>query len=531
MDITKRETLYTTVELFRESKHVALYFNSKEIRFHEFLKRVNVTADKLFSHGIRKDSVVALLSPNVPEAIITLYALSKIGAIVSLLHPLLPPEVLNESIKETKTTHFIVLDVLAYKYQEVLKKNDVDTLLISAYPDLSLAMKLGFKIKYKKELSLIDKTKYIKDIDSSLKAELNLDGEKAAFYLRSGGTTGKSKIVVLSEKSIIFVTSKSKEILCHDTTGKSMIGLLPIFHGFGLAMGIHAPLSNEAATDLMISFNAKKVINDIKKNHLNVLLTIPYMTDRLLLNKKFSGKKLKNLIATFIGADKPEERLFEAFDNRMKEAGSDCRLLQGYGLTETVTVNYVNTLKNNKIGSVGKGLFGVKTKIINHEVSYEEPLKAGEIGEILISSPSLCLGYLNSDVQPFYIDENGEKWLKTGDIGYLDEEGYLFFINRAKDVYKISGYNVFPSDIEKYADEVRGVKSAAVTYVDDEKHPYFILYVESDREDKEQLEREIKEHLNQYLFKYSIPEKIIITKKLPRTEIGKIDRKKLNTLN
>ena len=522
-------TLYQAVARYKNSHSVALYFRNKSIRFPEFINRVDKMASILQSLGIEKDTVVTLLAPNVPETIITLYALSKIGAISSILHPLLPSEVLYESIVETKATYFIVLDVLAEKYLDIVKRTNIRTYYISALQDLNPITRIGFHLMYRKKLSLIDKHHYLYKMDSDEEVIASDDALKPSLYLRSGGTTGKSKTVVINDEAINFVTRQSKEILCHETTGFSMIGLMPIFHGFGLAMGIHAPLSNNAASALMISYDGNEIVKKIKQNKINVLLTIPYLTDKLLARKDFSGKKLQNLIATYIGADKPEKRLFSEFDNRMKEASSINRLLEGYGLTETATVNFVNTLKENKTGSVGKPLKGVRVKIVNPEVSFEEELRPNQIGEILISSPSICLGYLNveEDKQPFYYDRQNIKWLKTGDIGCLDEDGFLFFINRAKDVYKIAGYNIFPADIEKLAGEVEGVKSCAAIYHKDEKHPYFTLYVESDVQDKDVLILKIQDYLKKHLIKYSIPEKSIISKALPRTDIGKIDRKKL----
>lgn len=530
MNDKERNTLYTTIEIYRDSKEAALYFRDETIRFPTLLKRIDKMASLLASLGIKKDTVVALLAPNVPETIIALYALSKIGAIISILHPLLPSEVLRESLTETKATHFLVLDVLAYKYDDVIKDTEIKTYYLSPLPDLNPLIRPGFKLLYRKELKSINPSNYLYKLKGEAKVETNYDGLKPSLYLRSGGTTGKSKTVVLNEAGIVFVTKQSKDILQHETKGFSMIGLMPIFHGFGLAMGIHAPLSNDAASALMISYNGKEIVKKIKQNKINVLLTIPYLTDKLLARKDFSGKKLQNLIATYIGADRPEKRLFDEFDKRMEEASSSNRLLEGYGLTETATVNFVNTSKERKVTSVGKPLKGVKVKIVDPSSSYEIDLGPDKYGEILISSPSLCLGYLNTpeDKQPFYYDKNGEKWLKTGDIGYVDKDGFLFFKNRAKDVYKIAGYNVFPSEIEAFADEVKGVKTSAAIYHPDNRHPYFTLYVESEREDTTSLEKEIREHLEKHLFRYSVPEKIVIVKNLPRTDIGKIDRKRLS---
>lgn len=525
-----KDTLYNAVSVYRKSRVNALYFRNKTIDFMTFLSRVDEMADKLYHLGVRKESVVSLLSPNVPEAIVALYALSKIGATMSLLHPLLPKKVLEESLLETKTDFLLILDVLKKNYDGIdLPK----TYYLSALLDLDPLSKLFFPLVYSKQLKGIDKTRYlhrIKHVPESFGT--NEDADRGSILLRSGGTTGKSKTVVCNEHGINFVTRQSEKILCHPCKGHSMIGVLPVFHGFGLAMGIHAPLANEAASCLMISYDGKEIVRKIKEDKINVLLTIPYMADKLLKEKGFRGKKLRNLLSTFIGADKTELSLFRLFDERMKESGSVNRLLEGYGLTETITVNFVNTLKENKVGSVGKPLDGVLLRIVEGE-DYEKDIGPDKVGRILISSPSVCLGYLNTpeEGQPFHYDKDGRKWLVTGDIGYRDKDGYLFFVNREKDVFKIAGYNVFPSEIEKMTNDYPEVHNSAAIPIKDKKHPYVVLYVRKEGKTKEkEFVEGLKSYLQDRLIRYSLPEKIVLVDEFPRTDIGKIDRRKLEEL-
>ena len=154
------DTLYCSIAKYRDSDVVALYFREGKITFRKLLSRIDEMADRLYGLGVRKESVVSLLSPNVPEAIVVLYALSKIGAKMSLLHPLLPKEVLRESLEETKTDFFIVLDVLYPTYQDIEGLSS-KTYFISACPDLNPVVKLGFKFLYRKDLRHVDPARYL----------------------------------------------------------------------------------------------------------------------------------------------------------------------------------------------------------------------------------------------------------------------------------------------------------------------------------------------------------------------------------
>lgn len=523
-------TLYQSIKKFQDSTNTALYFRNKKIDYISLVKRVDGLANKLYSLGIRNNTVVSLLAPNVPEAILALYALNKIGALVAILHPLIPINSLKDSLSETKASFLLILDVRYQEYESLLNDSSVKVYFLSAYPDLNPLEKLGFKFLYRKQLKAINKSNYLYRLNEEKEDfPLNTDSNKPSVYLRSGGTTGKSKTVILSDSNIMYPGTQSEWILNHKIPGISMIGLLPLFHGFGLSMGIVAPLMNNAASCLMIKYSGKEICSKIRQGKLNVLITIPYMCDKLLQDRHFKGKKLRNLYATYIGADKPEARLFQEFNGRMKDYGSSNRLLEGYGLTETVAVNFVNRSSDYEIGSVGKPLLGVKLRIASSN-DYSKDIGPNKNGKIMISSPTVCLGYLNTGKErnPFYYDQDKTKWLITEDIGYYDEKGFLFFENRSQDVYKIAGYNVFPSNIEKYSNEVKGVLASKAIFIKDNNHPYFALFVKKESSlDSSSLAKEIKDHLLNCLIKYSLPEKIIVLSDFPYTSIGKIDEMKL----
>lgn len=525
------KTLYQDIAQYSNSEKIAIYFRNQKIRYVDLLTRVDLMADHLFRLGIHKDTVVTLLSYNVPEAIVTLYALNKIGAIISVLHPLIPVKGLSESIKDTKSEFLIILDIRYSDYKEELKQCDINTYFISTTIDLGLFEKGGYKKKFMMQLSDVDNSRMLSSVDKKYQfvseIEINTDPLKTSFYLRSGGTTSHIKTVALNDKAIRYAGSKAHDILSRDFDGLSMLACLPIFHGFGLSMGVHAPLMHEASMYLMMKYDSDEIATAINKKQLNLLLAVPYMINRLMQNQKFRSCALENLYMTFVGADKISDTLVSEFNNLMEKHDSKNRIYEGYGQTEIVTVGFVNTFNDHRLGSVGKPLAGIKVKIVNPEDRHQE-MPVGQDGEILISSPSNCLGYLNTPKknQPFFTDKR-VTYIGTGDIGHVDKDGYLYFKNRYNDVVKIAGFNVYLADIEKLADEIQGVFDAAAIYVPRPEHPYIHLYVENHSKDDELLKQELLVHLKQHLIKYSIPEKISILPQFPRTSVGKIDKKAL----
>ena len=516
-------TLYHQIEQYRDSDVTALYFRNKKISFKELISRIDIQANKLYSLGIRMDDVVTLLAPNLIETVVTIYALNKIGAIISILHPLTSKNELASSLKETNSKYLFVVDARYHVYKEVVEKTNIKTYFISARFDLSKIEKIGFALLYGKDNKCIDKKRLLCNIkEEKVDFIPNIDSLKPSIYIQSGGTTGKSKTVILNDKCISYPGSQSHNILGREIKGISMFGLLPFYHGFGISMGLHAPLMNEAACSLMIKYNIKEICKKIARNELNVLIVIPYLAKKLLKEKHFSGRKLDNLYATYVGADKIDIQTLKDFDNKMIKYGSENRLLQGYGLSESTAVNFVNTNIHNHYGSVGKPLRDVK--IIITKLDSFNLCKENEVGRILIHSPSICLGYLNSDNNNLFKMIGKEKYLVTGDLGYLDKDGFLFLQGRCVDVIKIAGYNVFPTDIENLASNIKGVSSTCAIFVNNKTHPYIALFVESN--DKS-IVNNIRNTLIENLPSYSIPEKIIVTNKMPLTNLGKINKVEL----
>ena len=304
-----------------------------------------------------------------------------------------------------------------------------------------------------------------------------------------------------------------------------MLAVLPTFHGFGLAVGIHTPLACGATSALMMKFNKKQVIKWINQNKINYIIGVPLLYQKLLEEKDFINSKLENLLACFVGGDDVSINLIETFNKLMKEKNSSNLMLEGYGLTETVTVCSVNTNSNFKLGSVGKSLNGITFKVLDDN---NKELKPNEIGEVYISGDTLMNGYLNDPISTnkTLINIDRTLFVKTGDLGYLDEEGFLFLKGRIKRIFKISGINVYPIEVEKIVRNLNEIKDASLEYFDNGPHlNLYVIKEKNSNKSNEELIELIRNELSNKVLKYSMPKNIVFIDEFPKTTVGKIDHK------
>jgi long-chain acyl-CoA synthetase len=305
---------------------------------------------------------------------------------------------------------------------------------------------------------------------------------------------------------------------------------VPMFHVLGLGMAIHVPFSAGASACLILKFNTKEAINQMKRGNANVIIGVPALYNALLSRDKFYGPHLKKQIVAYLGGDYCPMSLIERWNGAMEKYGSKARLFVGYGLTETSTACNVNTFGGrNKYGSVGKPLPGVLNKIIDPDTGEELP--AGKYGEILVGGPSLMTGYFDDEKlneKTLFKDKDGNQWLHTMDYGCMDEDGYLYFKQRLRRIVKVNAETLCPSDVEEVVNSLPGIyESYCYCVPNARKGNIFRLLAVIRRGDhplsEEEAEKAIKEAVKKSLPPAYFPDKIIFMKKLPRTPLGKID--------
>ena len=545
MEINMELSMYQAVQKAANEnpKSVAVFYQGKKIRFKKFMKEVDRMADILVSDfNVKKGDCVILAQPNIPEVLICFYALNKIGAVTNFVHPFTPYNRILSIYKKTNSVLAIMFEQRIAKEVEnyrdftgkivVTRIEDhlpvVKKFFYHTFMDRAIRRKLG---PWRGSFKGFDYLSKHKPSGSKVEA-VNNDPTKGTILLHSGSTTGKPKTICLTNNAFNFLAAHFEEMACvtkEEAKGKGMLSILPSFHGFGLGITMHMPLYNGLASVLIPKFTTKSVVKAMNKIQLSVLVGIPGVYEKLLTDEKFTHhRSLVKIDSAFSGGDKMNVSLKQRFDEAMEKAGSKCRVFEGYGLTESIAVVSVNTYKFNKPDSIGKPIEDVEMTILDEN---ENPLKPGNIGEIAVKSPSKMLKYYN-DEEATKKTFSKDGWLKTGDMGYMDEDGFVFFKQRIKRVVKVSGVAVFPSEVENLVETVPGVSECCAIQIPDPKLVSAIkIFVVAKYFDEEGMKRLILDYARKYLIRWAVPKEIEFVKELPHTMLGKVDFKKLQEEN
>lgn len=532
---------YPNLSLYRAFKtacdksphEVAIYYYRNKISF----AKLDALIDKwaaILQHEfhIEKGDSVLISLPNIPQTIILFYAINKIGGICNMVHPYSPETVMQKYYDESNCKLAFLFDHRVFKELKAYKKFKGEIVICEGHTFLTRRTGKIVDFFHRNIYRILKKEERFKFFKNMKKPELPaeevpLKDSDVSVLLHSASTTGVAKTIMLSGKSFNFTASRVNEMMCleeDEMVGKAMISILPAFHGFGLCMTMHAPLVNRFATALIPKFSSTNVIKMMNrvKNAISIC-GVPTVYKALLADPYFrSNRYLKNLKSCFSGGDALNSSIKENFDALMIRNHSNCRLFEGYGLTEALSVCVLNTHRHHKMGSVGYPIEGVEIKILDND---NQEVKIGVVGEIAIKCDNSMLGYLNNEkaTKDTYVGD----FLKTGDMGYMDEDGFLFFNSRKKRVIKVSGVAVFPSEIEEVISHIPGVKGVCAIQIPDEKKANAVkVFVVSDNHNEEIILDECRKHL----ISWAIPKEVEYVSSLPMTRYRKVDFVKLQEL-
>ncbi len=519
--------LYKMLEEFTDkpkNSHALLYMG-KFFSYDTLFRSIDDAAERL-APLVHAGDVVTICMPNTPECVYCFYALNRIGAIAHMVHPLAPFNQLKKFMAAAKSKMLITLSISLERYAPLA----ADYPIISIHPARSLPgfMRFFFDLKtkpYKGDMTNI--TAFDKLEKGELPPEPDRDENSTGVYLHSGGTGGEPKIIELSDHAVNSLAGRGLEALAaSDAHGMYMLAALPMFHGFGLTMSIHAILTHGGVSVLMPKFDPKTACKLIKKNRLHFIIGVPALFRGLLRRPEFNGEMLKNIYIAFVGGDCAPQDLMDEFNSRMEKAGAMARLFEGYGLTETVTVCAVNNFAHNRRGSMGYMLSGLKSIIVEPETT--NVLGDGERGEIAISGDTLMNGYLNNDAEnsAVFFDADGERYVRTGDFGYKDADGYLYFVQRLKRIIKIAGISVYPKEIETAALEIKGVSGACAVEYKVGGKAFIALFLTGEEQNADEVKRKIENDLS----RYAVPTIVRNIESIPVTPVMKADTRALTAL-
>ena len=516
-------------------KRTALSCKGKKIDYKTFKEKVVLTAKAFTAMGIKPKDIVTICMPNLFQTVYAIYALNYIGAVASMIHPLSAEEEIAYYLKEVGSSVIMTLDTFYNKIVEVEKITPIKTVLLTGAADeLGFVKKSAYKLVNGKKrcnftpaANVIEWKNFIKSGKeiSSLKP-YHLDKDELAVILFSGGTTGTTKGIKLSSYNFNAQALQTANMCAKDIPGKKMLAAMPCFHGFGLGVCIHTALIMGAESMLVPRFNVREYAKLIKKYKPNYIAGVPTLYEALTRDDYFDKVDLSCLMGVFSGGDKLTVDLKRRFDKFLADHGATVKIREGYGMTECVSASCLTPYNKEKEGSIGFPFPDTYFTVCSPATTNE--LKLGEVGELCIKGPSVMLGYFNrpdEDAITLLKHDDGDIWLHTGDLGYIDEEGYVYFVQRLKRMIVTSGYNVYPSQIESVLDSHEAINCSCVIGVKDaykmQKVKAFVE-LKDGREPTEALKNGILAYCKKRVAKYAMPKELEFRKELPRTLVGKV---------
>ena len=534
------KTMYEMVEAAakRHPNHVAYVFMGKKTSYTEFMKRIQAAAQGLYKMGIRKGDKVTICMANTPQALDCFYALNRIGAIPNMIHPLSAAQEIAFYLNFSKSKAVLTLDQFYYKVAEILPQleNPTEILIAKVADELPAPLSALYPLtKTARAVKKLPKAGYTLWYDM-VKAGKNtkLPAQKSRYdscgaILYSGGTTGTTKGIMLSNlnfNALALQTIAASGFTMEEISNMKMLSVMPVFHGFGLGIGIHTPLVAGGTCILIPQFNVKVYAKTLMKQKPNLIPGVPTLFEALLRTEDLEGADLSFLKGIFSGGDSLSPELKKKVDAFLREHNCSEQIREGYGTTECVTASCLTPKDYARQGSIGVPFPDTYYKIV-------EPGTTNEVGpniegEICISGPTVMLGYMDNPYETANTlrrHYDGRIWLHTGDLGHMDQDGFVYFRQRIKRMIITSGYNVYPSQLENIIDANDKVLISCVIGV---KDPYRVQRVKAyvvpmpGVEPSEALKQEILDYCSGRIAKYAMPREIEFRKELPKTLVGKV---------
>ncbi|MCI6561351.1 MAG: AMP-binding protein [Ruminococcus sp.] len=493
-------------------------------------------ARALYAAGIRKGDAVSICLPNIPQAVTALYAANKLGAAANMIHPLSAENEIVRYLQLSKSKMIIALDMNAGKISSLIKKTSVEKcVFVSVSEFMPFGLKTVFllanhkpklpanSISWNELLSLADK--------SNFPAESTGKSGDCAAILYSGGTTGKPKGIVLTNLNFNALALQSIDSCGCLEKGDKVLSVMPIFHGFGLGVCIHTILNFGGTAIILPKFSVKNFHKILFRYKPNVIAGVPAIYESFIRNSHFDGKDLSFLKCVISGGDSLSVNTKIKLDKLLREHGCKSTVREGYGLTECVTGSCLIPDNSHKRDSVGLPYADTFYKIVDSRTNEELPF--GETGEIVLRGPTVMKGYLHESEETAAVlrkHTDGYIWLHTGDLGCMDNEGYVYYKQRLKRMIISSGYNIYPQNIENVINSHNDVLMCAVIGVPDEikgQRVKAFVVLKNKSCDRQKIKHELTELLRKETAAYAMPKEIAFVDDLPKTLVGKIAYNKL----
>ncbi len=530
---------YLLESVARYPEDIAYEYYGGSVTYRDFYEQIRDAAKSLKTQGVKEGDKVTICMPNTPSAIIMFYAINMVGAIAAMVHPLSAENEIEKYLVESNSSLLFVLDLVYDKVRNIIDNTNVDKVVIGSVGDnLQPIKKILYKYKSRGQFPKIELTDNIMTWNEFLNYGYGYDqsvvclrkADDPAVILYSGGTSGDPKGIILSNKNFNALALQCSLMVEQTGEGVSLLAVLPIFHGFGLGVCIHTPLCCGMKIILVPDFGPKVLVKTLLKYQPNIICMVPTLYEQLA-ESNLGKNDLNFLKCAVSGGDYMSADLKKKVDQAFKKFGSEAEVRIGYGLTEASAASCLTPTGGYRDGTIGIPFPDTYYKIV--KPGTHDAVRAGIDGELCISGPTVMLGYLNNikeTVKALQKHDDGRTWLHTGDMANMDKDGYVYYQQRIKRMIVSSGYNVYPSYIEKVINSHPDVFTSVVIGI---PHPHkvqvakaFIVLKDGVKESRE-VEKSIKEHCERNLAKYALPYEYEFKADLPKTLVGKIAYREL----
>ncbi len=515
--------------------NIAFDFMGRSTSYKSLVKEIEACAKALRTIGVREGDKVTIAMPNCPQAIQMFYAVNLIGGVCNMIHPLSAEKEIEFYLNESESVTAITLDQFYNKFENIRHNTKVVNIVIASIKDeLSKPVKAGYMLTEGRKIKKIPEDAPVIRWKEFLHMgrhcfynyKVKRTGSDPAVILYSGGTTGTTKGILLSNRNF---NALGQQVIAANPmfrVGDKMLAAMPLFHGFGLGVCIHTMLSQGGRCILIPRFTAQTYAKQITKYHCNFIAGVPTLYEALLRLPSMDKADLSSLKGVFSGGDSLSVELKKKFDRFLYDHNAKIQIREGFGLTECVTASCLTPPHMAKEGSIGLPFPDTYYKIV--EPGTDRELPYGEEGEILIAGPTVMMEYIKhpeETAQTLRRHADGLTWMYTGDLGMMDDEGFIYFRGRAKRMIISSGYNIYPGQLENILDAHEFVHMSCVIGVPDpykiQKVKAFVMLKPGVPESPETKEA-ILAYCRKNIAKYAMPYDIEFRRELPKTLVGKV---------
>lgn len=514
---------------------VAIEYTKSAMTYKKLSKLAEDYSKSFAALGVKEGDLVSFVSLAIPDCIASVYALNILGATANMIDPRMDCQSIAQRIKDSDSKVLVVLDAVFDKVRPILDEVKQDYVLIQRVSNhLSAMLRFAIKMKLKVEIPYGQKgvTKwedFISKGSSTPFAEAPYDPDSVVAITYTGGTTGIPKGVMITNRSMNAVAMNFQNWGLEYKPGQKFLGIIPIFSSYGMVCGMHMPLCMCQMLIPIPRFNPHEFGKLISKHRPNHLISTPAFYEMMMDSKEVEKMDLSFMITMGSGGDTMNKGLEEKLEKFMKDHNIRYPLAQGYGMSELSAAATFGLNNVHKSGSVGIPSPNTVVGIFDPDTG--EELDYNMVGEICITGPSMMKGYWNNPEETAKVmipHDDGRTWIHSGDLGYLDEEGFLFVVGRIKRmITRFDGHKVFPSVIEDIITAHEAIRNCTVIGIKDRAHgqgdlPLAVIELH-DGLDRDAVCKEIFDICNEKCEERGKPVDVICIDEIPLTGMGKND--------